>query len=282
MTEPLLPFEAAKLKVCRAYYHIGSLRASITTFLAGNPFAIIVEQPEAWAKLDKYVWTARIKTPVPKEFATAIGDVVHNLRTALDLLASDLVRLNGKDTNNVYFPFAINARKLEEQIKKKNFDRAGQDAVRLLRTYKPYTVGNSTLRALHDLDIQDKHQALIPAISTAQMPPCTLLASNGEYCAIPSWKSAIPRDGYWLVAIPMVANMTLGTKIQANFTLVFDQDTPFAGGEVLPTLSSLNELVASIIESFAAISVGKAFPTSAPTAKGHPLVKTLIVQRQHP
>ena len=53
---------------------------------------------------------------------------------------------------------------------KKNFDRAGPDAVRLLRTYRPCTGGNATLRALHDLDVQDKHQAFIPAISTAPMP----------------------------------------------------------------------------------------------------------------
>jgi hypothetical protein len=275
MSSPLLPFEAAKLKVSRAHSHIEDLRASITMFFAKNPFAIIVEQPQAWAKLDKYVWTARIRHAVPKTLATTIGDAVHNLRTALDLLASDLVRLNGHNPHNVFFPFANSAAELEKAIKDKNMHRAGSDAVSLLRTMKPYTNGNTALRGLHALDIQDKHQALIPAISTAQMPPCTLI-SGGKECAIPSWKSAIPRDGYWLVAMPAVANMVLGSEIPANFALVFDEDTVFAGDEIIKKLESLGQLVTSIIESFAAIG-GVSFPTSGSPPAKHSLVKTLII-----
>ena len=35
-----------------------------------------------------------------------LGDAVHNLRAALDLLASELARINGMSDRNVYFPFA--------------------------------------------------------------------------------------------------------------------------------------------------------------------------------
>jgi hypothetical protein len=34
-----------------------------------------------------------------------VGDIIHNLRAALDLAACDLVRIRGGNDNGVYFPF---------------------------------------------------------------------------------------------------------------------------------------------------------------------------------
>ena len=91
---------------------------------------------------------------------------IHNLRASLDLLASDLVKMNGKSTRNVYFPFASSKEELDEMIIKKKFNLAGDKAVELLKSYLPYTGGNDQLRALHDLDIEDKHQKLIDTEKT--------------------------------------------------------------------------------------------------------------------
>ena len=174
--------------------------------------------------------------PVPTELATIIGDAIHNLRSTLDILASDVVRLNGQSNQGVYFPFAQRAADLDRQIKDKKFNRAHPDAVKLLRSFKPYPEGNKLLRALHELDIQDKHQALIPCAHAARTQPYTLMY-GGHPNQIPGWDSIIPYDGWTMLMIPTINNISLGSEISASFSLAFDGDTSLAGGELVSTLS---------------------------------------------
>ena len=107
----------------------------------------------------------KIRKPVPIKFSALIGDFIHNLRTALDLLVCDLVTINGKSTKEVYFPFCASPAELPRMIRDRKIYRAGPDIVAYIESLKPYTGGNIALRAIHDLDVTDKHHALLPVIS---------------------------------------------------------------------------------------------------------------------
>jgi hypothetical protein len=157
----LAPFEAPKLKLERARFHLKELESEVTAYFSRKPMVLVVEKPKGFEQLGSHSWTVRFREPVPKHIAPVIGDVVHNLRASLDLLACDLVRLAGKSTKEVKFPFCDNPDKLDFFIKERKFYRAGPEAVALLKTLKPYKGGNIALRAIHDLDIRDKHEALI-------------------------------------------------------------------------------------------------------------------------
>ena len=198
--------------------------------------------------------------------AVIIGDVVHNLRSSLDLLATDLVALNRSDPKNVYFPFAKDAEGLEGQIKAKNFRNAHPDVVDLLRSMKPYTGGNTALRGLHDLDIMDKHQALVPTIF-ATKTRLHRFQNAGGFFDLPSFQTSIC-DGYRFAFMPPVANMPVGSEVATDFSLVFQEDTPFAGGEVVETLHGLCENVARVLEAFASLCKGQTFPIVTPVKGG--------------
>jgi hypothetical protein len=87
------PLMAPRLKVLRAKYHIDELEHDTQrAFLAPWPHAL---EKAAFNKR----WQAQL------HLSLALGDAIHNLRTALDLLACDVVRLNEKSTKGVYFPF---------------------------------------------------------------------------------------------------------------------------------------------------------------------------------
>ena len=79
-----------------------------------------------------------------------------NFESALDHMAADVVKSNGKSPKDVYFPFAKDAGELDDQIKRKKFHRASHAAIAELKKLKPYKGGNITLRGLHDLDIRKK------------------------------------------------------------------------------------------------------------------------------
>jgi hypothetical protein len=77
-------------------------------------------------------------------------------------LAGDLARRNNKSPKGVWFPFADSQQALDTAIIDKNFDRAGPEAVALLKTFEPYRGADNPLRDIHDLDIIDKHRMLVP------------------------------------------------------------------------------------------------------------------------
>jgi hypothetical protein len=148
-TMPPEPFEGSLLKLRRARVHIQELQTSIDAYTARKPiYRTARPVPNEPGYLTGEIVVREVPPP---EFAVILGDAIHNMRVSLDLLANDLVRIEGESTKNVYFPFAKSAVVLDEQIKNRNFHRAAPEAVGLLRKLAPYPGGNALLRDLHVL-----------------------------------------------------------------------------------------------------------------------------------
>jgi hypothetical protein len=113
-------------------------------------------------------------------------------------------------------------------IRRRYFDGAGDEAVSLLRRLKPYPGGNIALRAIHDLDIRDKHTSLIPTPMAVGSP----VLSRWDDDSTPN--------------LTIVGDATAPSQL----TLAFPANGPLAGQEILPTLQSLIELTAGIVEAF--------------------------------
>lgn len=91
----------------------------------------------------------------------AAGDVLHNLRTALDHLAWQLVLANRNvPTRHTGFPIAESPSKLVSIFRKKV---AGMrpEAKKAIKDLRPYNGGNDPLWRIHYLDIVDKHKELL-------------------------------------------------------------------------------------------------------------------------
>jgi hypothetical protein len=81
-------------------------------------------------------WVVIVREEVPiADFAAIIGDVIHNLRTALDHLPCELVRSNEQGDKDVYFPFAESGTKLDAMIKRRNMNRAKPMVASLIQAY---------------------------------------------------------------------------------------------------------------------------------------------------
>jgi len=221
-------FSASQIKVARARHFLVEIERDIVAFLSEpGTISFTLTAPEAGVvniSLD-------IKNP-SITLAAAVGDAAHNLRSALDLMATDLARISNSNPHNVYFPFAESKDRLEEMIKKRNFHRCGADAVALLRTLAPFKGGNVALRGLHDLDIQDKHIELV--LSRQQIDA----------------QLVVERDGIgspWRLKVPEVKNIKV----------VFPPTSPLPGEEVIPTLKNLIETVQGILEDFSRLTAAR-------------------------
>jgi len=222
------PFSAPFLKVDRAKRHLAELESVIADYLAKKPIRwsgnIEVRDRVAQIKLGFE------QDPVPPEVSSILGDIIHNLRSSLDLLASDLCRMKGESPEDAYFPFCDEQPFLPKMIKQRHFDRAGPEAVKLLMELKPYKGGNIALRAIHDLDIQDKHQRLIVNQIHASSPIIDLG----------------PEEVRGKVPPKFVGDPTEPSEVK----LTFPADCALAGQDLIPTLHDLVETTAAIIERF--------------------------------
>lgn len=165
--------------------------------------------------------------PLSDEFGAAVGDVIHNLRAALDLLASEAAKRQSGDNKGVYFLFAKSAEELEKQIKLKKFTKASPEAVQIVQELKPYIGGNVYLRAIHDLDIQDKHQQLIPQNFSVASP---LLRMGDETTP----ESFIVGDD----------------KKPSEVFLQFPEGSPLSKQKIVSSLHRMMEVTTGIIEMF--------------------------------
>ena len=227
-------FISSRLKLKRARQLICDLKNLLARHLEENPprTELIGMQP---SEDGKGPWaTSKITLPPPPEMTPVlIGDIIHNIRSSLDHVASEMARINSKPDKHVYFPFGESASGLEEQIKRKNFTYCGDDAVALLRTFKPYKQGNLELRALHDLDILDKHRALVPEahVKIGSMQPFEWTGPpvNGE------------RPMRWIP--PRLSNLEY----------IFSPDTPLPDRPIVVALEGLLGLCEGMLETFAAL-----------------------------
>ena len=224
-------FAQPQEKLRRAESHIRSLGAAIERYFRTDWYTCEFRRtPEGQHSLNVVI------RGQPEDFGLIVGDATHNLRSALDLLAVEVVRRNGGNTKSVYFPFADSADNLESMITRRNFHRASPADQALLRSLQPYTGGNQLLRSLHDLDIQDKHQSLIPHASVVTSPNVSVkMDATGNPVGFSEGRLELEVDPH---EAPKV-----------KFT--FPEDSVFAGEDVLEILWRLHEHVRAIVNRFA-------------------------------
>ena len=209
-------FRSSKAKLIRARKCIDEVDNGLRAFDSSNPTSV------------RFVGkgTLEIKRKeLDPQGLTALGDAIHNTRAALDVMAAELARINNESDKGVYFPFADSVTELPQQIKTKKFYKAGDDAVALLKQFEPYTDGNKMLRAIHDLDIKDKHINIL----TTRLDSKDLKFSYRL--------DADPNE-------PIPASASYSHKFL---------DGPLAGQPLIETLKELVQLVDGIIEAFASM-----------------------------
>lgn len=217
-------FDDAEAKIKRAWKHVSELEGVITSHIATHPvvWVDVPQDPTSNVKRGRFT-----TPPGPPDTSVIIGDVIHNLRASLDLMANAMAEANtGRKVNNVYFPFGFDLNGFIEQINKKRFHFCGLDAVAHIKTLRPYKNGNIELRAIHDLDLLDKHKALIP----------------------------VPQVGVQL-NIDFETGKALSTNSH-NYSFAYPQETNLGEREIIQTTKQLVQLCESILVSFAALKFG--------------------------
>jgi hypothetical protein len=155
------------LKLDNAKKHAAHLQSELQAFLASNPYKVSFKHNPQTRKLIYFVSNA---DPVPDCLPLIAGDVIQNLRTALDHLAYQIVCSDTGDNppspDKIYFPIGDDIAKYESN-KRRMLEGATDSTINAIDALKPYKGGNDHVWILHRLNNIEKHRLLLTVGSQA-------------------------------------------------------------------------------------------------------------------
>jgi hypothetical protein len=244
----LIPFAGARLKVARADVHIAAMLQAVEE-LDLVPHHPTVEGDGTLTAM--HTWTVQLPIP-PSDISLIVGDAVHNLRSSLDLMMSAVMLLRAGRSAGAKFPFAEDMSKLKV-ILRKDHDKAGQDIGGLIRSYAPVKIqGNKLLRALHDLDIIDKHRIIISTLSIINSGGIHLMFRDGSSLDMSDRVNFIAdKDGKArMIAVTGNDPGQLVAWKPCKPTLVFADGMPLEFAPITQSVMEMREMIVEIIDAF--------------------------------
>lgn len=163
----LPPFVGPYMRIDRANAHFQILKSEILEFLGREPYRVL---PETDPETDYELFRIKVIEAIPNTWAVLIGDIFHNLRSALDNLAIDLLRLHTQDPSKTaidetYSPIGKTKTTFDKALQEK-FKRVHPTALKIVKRLKPYQGGIDAFWTIHRLNILDKHVCLLPCAVT--------------------------------------------------------------------------------------------------------------------
>lgn len=178
------PLDGAVAKLNRAREQINGLDQAIRMAIEGHAYRVVIAEREPHSSYRALrLEPGQVGIP-PLDWSAIIGEIAHDLRSALDLLACELaLKKNASvDTRDISFPIRLYGRqakpggrwkqrwhsRLVTPFKRKHGAR--------IKRLQPYHRGNGQRRSLlwllHELNNADKHRAIqMVAVSAGRIMP---------------------------------------------------------------------------------------------------------------
>lgn len=237
------------IKVERSKKHLCDLEDSRNRFIDSKPYRIGRESNTQTGYNTYRVFD--IQAP-PVEIGLIAGDVIHNLRSALDHLSYQLVLSNGAvPTKQTAFPVFDDETKYKAGLAGRVKGMA-QSAVDAIDATEPYQGGKGAgLWVLHYLDVADKHHALLTPLINVTAASFTIPGFwERDYRGVGG--ISFPNFGKPLKDGDVIATREaeMDNDMNLNLDVAFTEPEVIEGKPVVETLKRLVDLVNDLILSF--------------------------------
>jgi hypothetical protein len=242
--------DGIRLKVERAKKHVFDMDAAIRSFCESKPYTIGAKPHSVPAIQRTTLYIASVK-PIPGHIALIIGDAVHNLRSALDHLAWQLVEAGGGTPNpHTYFPIFYGSdgpHKYASAVGSGEIKKMPVGAEKLINSVQPYLTGDNTLWLINELDRVDKHRLVI---TVGSLLTAWQVSSGGMIIPFPQ----NPRP---LVLDDEITNIPTSTykgqkhdDFDLGIDIAFGEPEVAEGKSVLDTVNKMTDFVDGILPNF--------------------------------
>lgn len=242
---PNSKFVGARAKTKAAAGHFNRLEPILRAYTKNNQNAIIADEVGGFIEISCDL------PALPPEASIVAGEVVYQLRSALDVMTCEMARWSGAtDTSKTYFPMArdqvfFDAPSTQRKIAALSPDRQG-----LIQSLRPYD--DADLLALNALANFDRHDDLLKAIPSVKDTQWTLGGKDdGQPFRAEAWFRQPAPDEIGKITfmrMPKVRPVEWGHfKLSLEFVFTLEGVN---GEPVLPKLSMIGKRVAAIINEF--------------------------------
>ena len=167
-------------KLERAKQQLQDLGLEVDKLLQIGAYRIVGEhQPDR----QRYVFKL-LGPPVPDMIAVLTGEIIHHLRCCFDHVAWAIaIKGNAPERRRrqIGFPVCDTAEKFNEAVRRGSLHDPSGIYTPLIEALQPYKISdpdNSILKAIHDLDIADKHRLLVVVSHTLVMGDTLTITRN--------------------------------------------------------------------------------------------------------
>jgi hypothetical protein len=191
-------------------------------------------------------WTKHVPV-IPFDVLAGAGDVIQNLRSALDHLAFQLVMVGTNDVgpanpSRIQFPIHRD-RGTYDSNKSARTEGMREDAKLAIDAAKPYKGGNEALWRIHELNNIDKHRMLF-TVAGDHVFTAEWIRSMGEH-----WTDRISLHGDEAEFAALFGNGA-EKEVQGEIEDAFAEVADVRGDALFPTLRELVEFTEGFVTSF--------------------------------
>lgn len=239
------PFANAILKVERANKHIADIEERLRTSSDRYGPNLHIKANTGKQSLDYFFSDRSLR----RDIALIVGDAVHNLRCALDIVWGGTVAALGTKEPSAQRKFPIDPNgdreKLKSALTKTHKIPESSPVIGLmLDGVKCYKGGDGDILALNALDIDDKHRLLIPMLTIVGIKGVEIENEDGT---IDHVDMVIERPNSYRREVPLESK--LKNHGEVSFKVTFREGTPLENLEVIPTLKRLSWKTGRIVRS---------------------------------
>jgi hypothetical protein len=256
------PLDGSRAKIERAKEHLYNLNGEIQGIADRNPYRVVTEHD---TQTGEQVTKVRVTQPTLR-WSAMVGDIAHNLRSALDHLVWQLVEANGtKPGTHNEFPVLKDLDRWDSK-KYKTTGRGkvkgvSKNAMERIERLQPYHRGDDykthPLYIAHALNIRDKHRLLnlvsyvLAGGRIGFAKPGEMFSFHVETFTLSAGVGTTLKDGAELYRFrPGGQTPDMQMNHEFVFDVTFEQGGPGEGESVIPTLQQLIQFVEYVIGLF--------------------------------
>ena len=243
-------FHGSRLKIQWANQHIDYLESVFASYLQTDFCKLRIDTDPRDG--NQALALASIKH-LPVNVPLSLGDIVHNLRSSLDYVTSQLI---GTDNDRISFPMTKERDKLAESGAMRKVREFSPDlADFILDKIAAYDTGHPSIWSVGRLNNIDKHKLLVPVINVQsisgidainernniRMTDCTFSVSQGGVCRA--------------ISLPPPVKITRYGKPTAKIT--FGKGQPLEGQMIIPALRDMSKITLQTVEAVEAFWLGQ-------------------------
>jgi hypothetical protein len=234
--------ESTAAKFARAVEHFESFNRDSTAFINSIEHNIVLKHdPRTGAKWLVF-WDSDCFPPI--RLSTIVGDVLFNLRSALDNCVCGLVlrRDPHADCSELQFPICSTDDQFDKSIKRGRLAGVPDHAIRFIRSVQPMHAPENNrplhpLSLIHDLNNRDKHRSAHITTGATRGAEVVLLSQAGEPLLHVRVPDAV-EGGPSTVAMPSSLPDAIRVRGGGSFRITFRREADLQDRPVVDVLAA--------------------------------------------